>query len=313
MPTRSVAHHHMSSQKVVYSDLRIGGNGDSGGGENERNRGAREAIRVAQLDPWSGILGPGMHGGNTSEIEADYLDPTSHWTEEDSDLELEGDRNVVDGTEVVHAISTGSGAGKDGLPSASLLASPIIDCDRDRYPFCIVWSPLPMITWLCPIIGHMGICDSRGVIWDFQGPYSIGRDDMAFGRPTRYLPLDPRLAKKFIKSGCACCDKNEGDAKKKKIASDKEVRALWDECVHFTNCHYSKRMHNICCQNCHHHTARAMNRMAYRGMTSWNQFHLAFWIFFCGKFRSVGAAICTFAPFCILMVFFLWIRYGLQM
>lgn len=37
----------------------------------------------------------------------------------------------------------------------------------------------------------MGIADSRGVIYDFAGPYTIGVDDMAFGRPTRYLQLDP--------------------------------------------------------------------------------------------------------------------------
>lgn len=37
----------------------------------------------------------------------------------------------------------------------------------------------------------MGIADSRGVIYDFAGPYTIGEDNMAFGRPTRYLQLDP--------------------------------------------------------------------------------------------------------------------------
>ena len=37
----------------------------------------------------------------------------------------------------------------------------------------------------------MGIADSRGVIYDFAGPYTIGVDNMALGRPTRYLQLDP--------------------------------------------------------------------------------------------------------------------------
>ena len=171
-----------------------------------------------------------------------------------------------------------------------------------------------MITWLCPVIGHMGICDSRGYIWDFQGPYSIGRDDMAFGRPTRYIQLDPRLAKAFLASAG---DVTSGDGaggggiSSKSRASDREVRAMWDKSVHYSNCHYSKRMHNICCQNCHHHTARAMNQMAYRGMTSWNQFYLAFWVFFCGKFRSVGAAVYTFAPFCALLTLFLVVHYGM--
>lgn len=37
-----------------------------------------------------------------------------------------------------------------------------------------------------------GIADSEGAIHDFAGPYYIGYDDMAFGRPTRYLILDPK-------------------------------------------------------------------------------------------------------------------------
>lgn len=41
------------------------------------------------------------------------------------------------------------------------------------------------------VSGHMGIADSRGVIYDFAGPYTIGEDHMAFGRPTRFLQLDP--------------------------------------------------------------------------------------------------------------------------
>lgn len=65
------------------------------------------------------------------------------------------------------------------------------DVARSRFPFAITWTPLPVITWLLPFIGHMGICDSRGVVYDFAGPYTIGVDDMAFGKPTRILVLDP--------------------------------------------------------------------------------------------------------------------------
>ena len=63
-----------------------------------------------------------------------------------------------------------------------------------RLPYCIVWTPLPFITWLLPFIGHMGICDSRGAVYDFAGPYTIGVDEMAFAAPTRYLVLDPAAA-----------------------------------------------------------------------------------------------------------------------
>ncbi|VDK49715.1 unnamed protein product [Anisakis simplex] len=61
---------------------------------------------------------------------------------------------------------------------------------RRRFPFCIVWTPIPILTWLFPFIGHMGIATSRGVIRDFAGSYCVNEDDMAFGWPTRYLKLD---------------------------------------------------------------------------------------------------------------------------
>ena len=68
-----------------------------------------------------------------------------------------------------------------------------VDPSIDKYPYCIVWSPLPPITWILPFIGHTGIAGSDGIIYDFAGPYSIGKDHMAFGSPTRYLQLNPDL------------------------------------------------------------------------------------------------------------------------
>lgn len=113
--------------------------------------------------------------------------------------------------------------------------SGLIDIPRCRFPNCIVWSPLPVITWFLPFIGHTGICDSDGVIWDFAGPYTIGREHMAFGTPTRYIQLDPTLARAMS----------------------------WNDGVREANKVYSKRMHNICCDNCHSHVANALNAMEY--------------------------------------------------
>lgn len=77
------------------------------------------------------------------------------------------------------------------LEKSSETIVPEVDVAENRYPYCIVWSPLPLITWLIPFIGHLGIADSRGVIYDFAGPYTIGEEHMAFGKPTRYLQLNP--------------------------------------------------------------------------------------------------------------------------
>jgi len=48
-----------------------------------------------------------------------------------------------------------------------------VDCGRDHFPFCIVWCPLPVLTWLLPFIGHLGIVTSEGIIHDFAGPYHV--------------------------------------------------------------------------------------------------------------------------------------------
>ena len=53
-----------------------------------------------------------------------------------------------------------------------------LDPTKEKYPYCIVWSPLPPITWLIPFIGHTGIADSNGVIYDFAGPYTINKGNM---------------------------------------------------------------------------------------------------------------------------------------
>lgn len=75
-----------------------------------------------------------------------------------------------------------------------------IDHVAQRYPTCIVWTPIPLLTWLFPFIGHMGIATSSGVIRDFAGPYFVSTDNMAFGKPTKYWQLDPMHCRGGIES-----------------------------------------------------------------------------------------------------------------
>ena len=48
-----------------------------------------------------------------------------------------------------------------------------IDPENDRYPYCIVWTVIPCLSWFLPTVGHTGICSSNGVIYDFAGPFTI--------------------------------------------------------------------------------------------------------------------------------------------
>lgn len=63
----------------------------------------------------------------------------------------------------------------------------------------------------------------------------IGRDNFAFGAPTRYLILDP--------AKCRGLPWNAG------VEEGCDV--------------YRGRMHNICCDNCHSHVATCLNHMEY--------------------------------------------------
>lgn len=54
----------------------------------------------------------------------------------------------------------------------------------------VVWTPIPLLSWVCPALGHVGVTDSRGVTYDFQGPGTVGEGQMIFGDPRRFWKVD---------------------------------------------------------------------------------------------------------------------------
>ena len=120
----------------------------------------------------------------------------------------------------------------------------------------------------------MAIADSEGKIHDFAGPYMVNTDDFMVrsvpklhcttrGRtktwpsaatvfPFSPLQLCPRLATRapFVFSQVGCVLRyapvsGPGDEG-------------WDAAIERADAIYNERMHNICCDNCHHHTALAL-------------------------------------------------------
>ncbi|XP_047503860.1 transmembrane protein 222 [Pieris napi] len=152
-----------------------------------------------------------------------------------------------------------------------------IDHSRARYPYCIVWTPIPVLTWLFPFLGHMGICMSNGIIRDFAGPYFVSEDLMAFGNPTKYWQLSPQKA-------------SNGPAG-------------WDAGVIEASEIYKKRMHIIFYDNCHSHVATALNTMNYGGCKNWNMVKLAFYMIPYSKYVSFAALLKTWLPFCLIASF----------
>ena len=72
-----------------------------------------------------------------------------------------------------------------------------INLNSSHFPYCIVWTPIPLITYVFPSIGHTGIGTSSGIIHDFASSFFVSVDDFAFGKPTKYIELQ-KLSKKNI-------------------------------------------------------------------------------------------------------------------
>jgi len=169
--------------------------------------------------------------------------------------------------------------GNDDEVAMSNHHSENIDFERDRYPHCIVWTPIPFLSWFFPIIGHMGIAYSSGIIRDFAGPYFVSEDNMAFGRPTKYWQLKPSLARGGI--------------------------AGWDAAVAEASEIYKTRMHNLCCDNCHSHVATALNLMHYNGSNSWNMVKLALLMSWHAKYVSILGYLKSWIPFFLILIIIL--------
>ncbi|CAO1357352.1 unnamed protein product [Diamesa serratosioi] len=151
-----------------------------------------------------------------------------------------------------------------------------VDEENHRFPYSLVWTPIPLITYLFPFIGHMGIATSTGVIRDFAGPYFVSEDNMGFGWPTRYLKLD--------------------------ISKVDGGNDSWDESVAKASTCYTKRMHNLFCDNCHSHCAMALELMNYDNRAKWNMVQLSLWMFFSGKYVGFSGFLKTWIPFLIFLI-----------
>ncbi|XP_026328089.1 transmembrane protein 222-like [Hyposmocoma kahamanoa] len=172
----------------------------------------------------------------------------------------------------------GSVVGLSCVPyqQSEILVMMNIDHKHIRYPHCIVWTPIPLLTWFCPLLGHMGIAYSSGVIRDFSSSYTVSVDDFAFGKPTKYWQLTPN-----------------------KVHGGQDA---WDGAIDDASNIYSKRRHNICCDNCHSHVATALNIMKYDNSNNWNMVKLAFFMIPYSKYVSCWAFVKTWLPFVLAVV-----------
>ena len=155
---------------------------------------------------------------------------------------------------------------------------PKVDPKNNIYPYCIVWTQLPLISWILPFIGHTGICDSKGKIYDFAGSCTIGEENLSFGDPYKYVQLKP-------------C-KN------------------WDKGLLLANLRYEKEDHNLFCNNCHSHVACALNNMKYNNSSKYNMIVIWWYCLVYSKYCSWIDMIKNYLPFLIFAVIYLAVKYN---
>jgi len=150
----------------------------------------------------------------------------------------------------------------------------------NRFPCSIVWQPFPPLTWIIPMIGHTGICDSHGIVHDFQGPYYVEEGRMMLGKATRYLPLDPNKVRSSVEGNTA------------------EER--WDKCVDMGADDFRKKIHCLIYPNCNHHVAHTLNLMKYDGWNNYEMLQLWYIIFFRARFCGFKGFLISMGPFIVL-------------
>ncbi|KAF5463056.1 hypothetical protein F2P56_019004 [Juglans regia] len=176
-----------------------------------------------------------------------------------------------------------------------------IDPRRARFPCCIVWTPLPIISWLVPFIGHIGICREDGVILDFAGPNFVCVDNFAFGAVTRYLQISKEK----------CCispdpsSYNSEDGYKQDAPGQDGL--TWDDALQKSTQEFQHRSYNLFTCNCHSFVANNLNRLGFHS-GGWNVVNLATLIFLKGHWVSTASMVRSILPFAI--VFTLGLAFG---
>ena len=148
---------------------------------------------------------------------------------------------------------------------------------------CVVWTPIPLLSWICPSLGHIGVTDSHGITYDFEGPYYIGKGKMIFGDPRRKWPInvDP---------------------------------AIWDDAIHSTSRFFEHVNYNLLCSNCHYFAAAVLDKVDYPPIipftgkwTSGATVKIAYGMTLHGRSLSIIDSLIIWIPFLVFILFVLFI------
>lgn len=169
-----------------------------------------------------------------------------------------------------------------------------IDPKNSKFPCCLVWTPLPVVSWLAPFIGHVGICREDGTILDFSGSNFINADEFAFGAVARYLQLDRQK----------CCfppNLTGHTCKQRYKHSEYGPSVTWDDVLRTSTSLYESKSYNLFTCNCHSFAANCLNRLCYGGTMGWNMVSIACLMLFKAHWVDFYAILRAFTPFVVVM------------
>ncbi|CAJ1972866.1 unnamed protein product [Sphenostylis stenocarpa] len=165
-----------------------------------------------------------------------------------------------------------------------------IDPTKAKFPWCLVWTPFPVVSWLAPFFGHVGICREDGAVIDFSGSHELNVDNFRFGPVARYVQLDPEQ----------CCFPPNLSAHKCKDHYrhvDLGTALTWDQALQSSMREYETKTHNIFTCNCHSFVANCLNRMCYGRSMDWNMVTVAALILYKGHCVGFWGIVRSFLPF----------------
>lgn len=181
-------------------------------------------------------------------------------------------------TKSVQALKTSTRSkSKSGSKSLHLpIVRQEVDYELDKYPYSIVWTPLPFVTWFIPILGHTGIANSKGIIYDFSDDFNVSVDNFSFGSPTKFFQFHPYS----IPNGAQA----------------------WDKAIQETSDYYNRTRHSLFFNNCHQYIAGVLNKVKYENRTDWHQIEVWADITFYSSYTGFLGFIRQWWPFTVIVV-----------
>ncbi|KAL9227249.1 hypothetical protein vseg_002964 [Gypsophila vaccaria] len=169
-----------------------------------------------------------------------------------------------------------------------------IDLKKARFPCCVVWTPLPVVAWLAPFIGHVGICLEDGSILDFSGSNLINVDDFAFGSVARYFQLDRKQC-------CVPPNLSAHSCQHRYKHHEYGTAISWDDALHTSKHEYETKSYNLFTCNCHSFVANCLNRLCYGGSMRWNMINVAVLVLCKGHWVDAMSVLRSFLPFVLVL------------